>query len=81
MDVSPHGDDRCTNLNTLITEVGMNGRVVLTTAHLCQDSKCDDEYHMKAMCQGCHLRYDRGQHSETMAKKKDAKTGQGRLRL
>ena len=34
------------------------GRVVLTVAHLCQDSTCDDEAHLKAMCNRCHLRYD-----------------------
>lgn len=34
------------------------GTVILTTAHLCHDSTCEDETHMKAMCQRCHLRYD-----------------------
>jgi len=38
------------------------GIVVLTVAHLCQDSTCEDEAHMKAMCQRCHLRYDVKQH-------------------
>lgn len=38
------------------------GTVVLTTAHLCQDSACDDETHLKAMCNRCHLRYDVKQH-------------------
>lgn len=38
------------------------GRVVLTTAHLCQDSKCDLLDHLKHMCNRCHLRYDLPQH-------------------
>ena len=38
------------------------GIVVLTVAHLCQDSTCDDETHLRAMCNRCHLRYDTRQH-------------------
>ena len=38
------------------------GTVVLTVAHLCQDSTCADEAHLKAMCNRCHLRYDVKQH-------------------
>jgi len=38
------------------------GKVVLTVAHLCQDSTCDDDTHLRAMCQRCHLRYDVKQH-------------------
>jgi hypothetical protein len=38
------------------------GTVVLTVAHLCRDSTCDDETHLKAMCNRCHLRYDVKQH-------------------
>jgi hypothetical protein len=40
------------------------GTVVLTTAHLCQDSECGDETHLRAMCQRCHLRYDVKQHQQ-----------------
>ena len=38
------------------------GQVVLTTAHLCQDSTCEKKHHLKAMCNRCHLRYDVKQH-------------------
>ncbi len=38
------------------------GLVVLTVAHLCHDSTCDDEAHLKAMCNRCHLRLDVKQH-------------------
>ncbi len=55
------------------------GRVILTTAHLCRDSKCDDLFHLKSMCQGCHLRYDKDQHADTRARNRDAKRGQERL--
>jgi hypothetical protein len=33
--------------------------VVLTVAHLCMTPKCRAENHVKAMCQRCHLAYDR----------------------
>jgi hypothetical protein len=37
-------------------------RIMLTTAHLCQDSTCEDLTHLRAYCQRCHRRYDRQQH-------------------
>lgn len=38
------------------------GIVILTTAHLCQDSNCDILDHLRHMCNRCHLRLDVGQH-------------------
>jgi len=38
------------------------GKVVLTTAHLCHDSMCDDMSHLIHACQRCHLRIDLDQH-------------------
>lgn len=38
-------------------------KVVLTVAHLCHTPECRE--HVKAMCQGCHLHYDRDHHAET----------------
>jgi hypothetical protein len=39
--------------------------VVLTTAHLDHTPEnCDDD-NLRAMCQGCHLNYDRDHHAET----------------
>jgi len=32
--------------------------VVLTVAHLCQDPRCDNLDHLRALCQRCHLQYD-----------------------
>ncbi len=40
------------------------GTVVLTVAHLCHDSECADESHLKAMCNRCHLRLDVKQHQQ-----------------
>ena len=55
------------------------GKIVLTVAHLNHTPEdCRDE-NLKAMCQRCHLRYDRDHHAETARSTRDAKTGQGRL--
>lgn len=46
---------------------GNGSRVVLTTAHLDHTPEhCDDE-NLRAMCQGCHLHYDREHHAQTRA--------------
>ena len=39
--------------------------VVLTTAHLDHQPENCDPANLKAMCQGCHLRYDAPHHAET----------------
>lgn len=44
---------------------GTGSKVVLTVAHLCHTPECRD--HIKAMCQGCHLHYDRDHHARTRA--------------
>ena len=39
------------------------GKIILTVAHLDHNEQnCDDD-NLKAMCQRCHLRYDRSQHA------------------
>lgn len=40
-------------------------RVVLTTAHLDHTPENCAPENLRAMCQGCHLRYDRDHHAET----------------
>lgn len=54
------------------------GRVMLTVAHLnakggpCQCSPlCSNPDHVKAMCQRCHLRYDRERHADSVARQRD----------
>jgi hypothetical protein len=42
--------------------------VILTTAHLDHTPENVDEANLRAMCQGCHLHYDRGHHAETRAR-------------
>lgn len=44
---------------------GTGSAVILTVAHLDHvPENCGDE-NLKAMCQGCHLHYDRRHHAET----------------
>ncbi len=45
-------------------------KVVLTTAHICQESMCNDLAHLLSLCQLCHLRLDAKQHQETRKKNK-----------
>lgn len=47
-------------------------KVILTTAHICQESSCNDLEHLRALCQCCHLRLDARQHAETRMKRKGA---------
>lgn len=47
-----------------------NGTIVLTTAHLDhQPENCADD-NLKAMCQRCHLRYDRDYHSANQKRRR-----------
>lgn len=60
-----HGG-RCPNWNGRRAH-DTGSRVVLTTAHLDHaPENCEDD-NLRAMCQGCHLRYDRDHHAETRA--------------
>jgi len=44
-------------------EIARSGAVVvLTTAHACHDKPCIDPSHLFALCQRCHLNYDRDHH-------------------
>jgi hypothetical protein len=46
---------------------GTGSKVILTVAHLNHTPEdCRDE-NLLAMCQGCHLHYDREHHAETRA--------------
>jgi hypothetical protein len=55
--------ERCVELNHQPGRF-MRGRVILTTAHLCTCYPlCSTTDHLKAMCQGCHLRFDRYHHA------------------
>jgi hypothetical protein len=55
---------RCTNRHGS-KAYGTGSIVVLTVAHLDHAPEhCDDD-NLKAMCQGCHLHYDKAHHAET----------------
>lgn len=59
-------DDRCSNRHELPAS-GTGSRVILTTAHLDHTPEHCDPTNLKAMCQGCHLHYDRAHHAATRA--------------
>ena len=59
-------DERCRNHHGQPAyETG--SKVVLTTAHLNHTPEDCDPANLKAMCQGCHLHYDRDHHARTRA--------------
>jgi len=53
-----HAGYRCTEEHLQPAKT-FKGRVVLTVAHLCMTPKCRAMNHVRAMCQRCHLAYDR----------------------
>lgn len=59
-------EGRCPNQHTL-PAYGTGSTVVLTTAHLDHQPENCDPANLRAMCQGCHLHYDREHHAETRA--------------
>jgi hypothetical protein len=62
---------RCPNVNGG-TAYGTGSYVVLTTAHLNHTPEdCRDE-NLRAMCQGCHLHYDKDHHLQTAARTRRA---------
>lgn len=70
--------ERCPNMHGQ-PAYGTGSKVVLTTAHLDHvPENCDDK-NLKAMCQGCHLHYDRDHHAETRARTKQAGKAEGDL--
>jgi hypothetical protein len=69
---------RCPNLNGG-PAYGTGSKVVLTVAHLDHTPENCNPANLRAMCQGCHLHYDRDHHAETRAKTQAAalaKSGQ-----
>lgn len=53
-----------------------NGTVLLTIAHLNHTPEDNRPENLKAMCQRCHLRYDREHHATTRRKTRERETGQ-----
>lgn len=74
------GGRRCVEINRS-KAVFFRGPVILTVAHLDHTPEnCSDE-NLKAMCQRCHLRYDRHHHAANARATRDAKNPQLRLGL
>lgn len=59
-------DGRCWNRHGAAA-YGTGSLVVLTTAHLDHVPENCDPGNLMALCQGCHLHYDRAHHAETRA--------------
>lgn len=57
-------EGRCSNKHGEAA-YGTGSKVILTTAHLDHTPENCDPLNLKAMCQGCHLHYDREHHAET----------------
>lgn len=55
------------------------GKVVLTVAHLDHDTTNSDRANLKAMCNRCHLRYDREHHQKNARATRERKMGMQRL--
>ncbi len=61
-----HYEGRCPNRHGQ-PAYGTGRKVVLTTAHLNHTPEDCDDTNLKAMCQGCHLHYDKEHHAHTRA--------------
>lgn len=57
---------RCPNVNGGAA-YGTGSKVVLTVAHLDHTPEHSEDSNLRAMCQGCHLHYDKDHHRETAA--------------
>jgi len=72
-----HGG-RCEALHDVHHPV-TGSRVVLTVAHLDHMPEHNDESNLLAMCQRCHLAYDRVEHAESRRRRRDVERGQHSL--
>ena len=66
-------DGRCTAIHLGAAPIS-GKRVVLTTAHLDHTPENCDPDNLRAMCQACHLAYDREHHAATRAARKAGDT-------
>jgi hypothetical protein len=54
---------------------GTGSTVILTTAHLDHTPENCDRTNLRAMCQGCHLHYDRDHHACTRRARREQALG------
>jgi len=62
---------RCVEING-DKAIWFKGKVVLTIAHLCFVTKCDDRNHLRAMCQLHHNRYDAKHRAANRKRKRES---------
>jgi hypothetical protein len=79
---------RCPNIEggtaygTFDPRRGCGTTVVLTVAHLDHTPEHNDPANLRALCQGCHLHYDREHHAQTAAAtRRAAREAAGQTRL
>lgn len=67
-------DGRCHNVHGLPRWRGAPNQcvVVLTTAHLDHTPENVDDDNLLALCEGCHLHYDRAHHAQTRVRTRAA---------
>lgn len=54
-------------------------RIILTIAHLDHNPQNNDYGNLRALCQKCHLNYDKEHHKESRRKTREIKSGQLKL--
>lgn len=73
---SPSHGGRCTRLHGFPIPGNEGQKTVLTVAHLDHNQSTAELIKLKAMCQRCHLLYDRGQHQKNASATRDRRRGQ-----
>ncbi|MBU6232506.1 hypothetical protein KGP36_07790 [Patescibacteria group bacterium] len=67
-------EGRCPNVHNGVA-YGTGSIVILTVAHLNHTPEDCREENLKAMCQGCHLHYDREHHKQSTIQTRRQKQG------
>ena len=68
-------EGRCSNRHSA-PAYGTGSTVVLTTAHLNHTPEDCRPENLRAMCQGCHLHYDREHHAQTRRRTRESERGE-----
>jgi hypothetical protein len=68
-----HDGTRCPHIQYGRLTTRSKYKVILTTAHLCHDTKCARADHLKSMCQPCHQVFDLRERQKRKQEKKDSK--------
>ena len=76
-----HKGTRCIHLQYGRLTTRSRYKVILTTAHLCHDTKCARLDHLKSMCQPCHQVFDlRERQNANLNRKRSGQIDEGRAR-